>query len=568
MKQSIYILIAGLILGLIFMPQSFIILIFSSVLISAIAAQGLSLISGFTGQVSIGHGAFMAIGAYTTAYLSTVHNVPFIVNILISVILAAVFGLIIGLPALRLKGFYLAIATMAFGVAIEQIISSFDALGGHIGIRNIPKLINSDFGMFIINLLFYAVLSYISNRIINSSIGSKYKMIRDSEIASKSYGINVSSVKLHAFVVSAVYGGIAGSLYAHTLGYIAPTDFALGTSLNLLAMIVIGGMTSVQGGLIGSVIITGLPFMFSRTAIPMSLIFGTLLIIFVLFFPQGIAYGIRLGYMKYFEIPLVSFIRKNWKNNKIDGKIIKVKNTDIFYRSQGEGKPVIMIHGNFGSSRWFKKVMNIKGYTVYAPDLPNFGFSGRIKDADIDIYADYIKSFMEELKIEKALIVGHSLGGAVAQSLAYRYPEKVEKMLLVDSSPVNGLKTPEENYPVLNIYYNNYSLVKNALKAMMPSSKDKKLLSELSKDALLMKKECFTENARALEKYDYTDISKNFKGKVLFILGKKDTLITQDMVSKTLENLDGKMEYIETAGHSLITENPDLFIENFKTFAG
>jgi len=101
MKQSIYILIAGLILGLIFMPQSFIILIFSSVLISAIAAQGLSLISGFTGQVSIGHGAFMAIGAYTTAYLSTVHNVPFIVNILISVILAAVFGLIIGLPANR-----------------------------------------------------------------------------------------------------------------------------------------------------------------------------------------------------------------------------------------------------------------------------------------------------------------------------------------------------------------------------------------------------------------------------------------------------------------------------------
>ncbi|WGS65107.1 alpha/beta fold hydrolase [Marinitoga aeolica] len=566
MKQSLYILLFGVILGLIFISKPFILLIFSSILIFSISALGLNIISGYAGQISIGHGAFMAIGAYTTAYLTLNFHMPFVVNLFISIVLSAILGLLIGLPALRLKGFYLAIATMAFGIAIEQLIGAIEPLGGHIGLRNIPSLIKNDFGMYIINLIFYVILTFFALKIVNSPIGIKYKMVRESEVASKAYGINISYIKLHAFVISAILGGISGTLYAHTLGYVSPSDFGLSTSLNLLAMIIIGGISTIHGGLIGATIITGLPFLFSRSSIPMSLIFGTLLIIFVLFFPKGIFYGLLMGFYKYFEIPYVKIKKSAWRRKNMGEKYIEVNNKKICYYENGNGKPVIMIHGNFASARWYQKVMDIEGYHTYAMDLPNFGRSDRIEKCDIDLYADYVKMFMDKLQIEKAIIVGHSLGGAVAQSLSFRYPEKSEKMILIDSAPIDGLKTPEEYYPILEMYKGNKTLLKQALNGIMPENKDEKLLDELTNEALLMKEECFTGNARALEKINYVNLAKNYKNKVLFIVGKKDLLITEEMAKNTIRYLKGEIKIIEHVGHSVIVEDPELFKEIMKNF--
>lgn len=566
MKQSLYILLFGVLLGLLFISKPFILLIFSSILIFSISALGLNIISGYAGQISIGHGAFMAIGAYTTAYLTLNFHIPFVLNLFIAIILSAILGLLIGLPALRLKGFYLAIATMAFGIAIEQLIGAIEPLGGHIGLRNIPPLIKNDFGTYLINLIFYVIISYFTFKIINSPMGVKYKMVRESEIASKAYGINISYIKLHAFVISAIFGGISGTLYAHTLGYVSPSDFGLATSLNLLAMIIIGGISTIHGGLIGAIIITGLPFLFSRSSVPMSLIFGTLLIIFVLFFPKGIIYGLIMGFYKYFEIPYVKIKKSIWRRKNMNEKYIEVNNKKICYYENGKGKPVIMIHGNFASARWYQKVMDIEGFHTFALDLPNFGRSDRIEKCDIDLYADYVKMFMDELKIETAIIVGHSLGGAVAQSLSFRYPEKSEKMLLIDSAPIEGLKTPEEYYPILEMYKGNKTLLKQALSGIMPENKDEKFLDELTNEALLMKEECFTGNARALEKIDYKDITKNYKNKVLFIVGKKDLLITEEMAKNTVKYLNGEVKVIEHIGHSIIVEDPDLFKEIIKNF--
>lgn len=561
MKQSLYILLIGILIGILFISKPFILLIFSSILIFSISSLGLNIISGYAGQISIGHGAFMAIGAYTTSYLTINYNLPFTINLIIAILLSSILGLLIGLPALRLKGFYLAIATMAFGIAIEQLIGAIEIFGGHIGIRNIPPLIKNDFGMYIINLFFYVILTYLISNIINSPIGLKYKMVRESEVASKAYGINISYVKLHAFVVSAILGGISGTLYSHTLGYISPTDFGLSTSLNLLAMIIIGGMSTIYGSLIGASIITGLPFLFSRSSIPMSLIFGTLLIIFVLFFPRGIIYGLIMTYYKYLEIPYVKIKKSIWRRKSMNEKYIEIKNKKICYYENGKGKPVIMIHGNFASARWYQKVMNIDGFHTYALDLPNFGRSDRIEKCDIDLYADYLKMFMDKLNIEKAIIVGHSLGGAVAQSLSYRYPEKSEKMILIDSAPIDGLKTPEEYYPILEMYKGNKTLLKKALSGIMPENKDEKLLDELTNEALLMKEECFTGNARSLEKINYIDIAKNYKNKVLFIVGKKDLLITEEMAKNTIKYLNGEVKVFDHVGHSIIVEDPELFKE-------
>ncbi|BBE31537.1 hypothetical protein OSSY52_16780 [Tepiditoga spiralis] len=566
MKKIIYTLLIGLSLGLIFSSKPFILLIFSSILIFSIVSQGLNILSGYTGQISIGHGAFMAIGAYTSTFLSINFNTPFILNLLIVIILSSILGIIIGMPALRLKGFYLAIATMAFGISIQELISSFSFLGGHIGIRNIPKIFNNDFGMFILNLIFYTLCIYVSDLIVNSTIGIKYKMVRDSEVAAKAYGISISKIKVHAFVVSSIYGGIAGSLYAHTIGYISPTDFGLNTSLNLLAIIVIGGMASSYGSLIGSIIIIGLPFLFSRTMIPMSFIFGILLIIFVLFIPNGIFYGILKGYYNFFELPFIYFIKKYHKKYKKVNKFVEINNKKIHYYENGEGIPIVMIHGNFASLNWFNQVNTIENFKIYSLDLPNFGLSDRINEFSIDTYSNYVKEFIITLKIKNPIIVGHSLGGAIAMNLILKNPNLSQNLILINSSSIDGLKTPEENYPILNLYKNNFSLFKKALKSIMPEMQNKKLLNELVKDGLLMKSECFIENARALEKYNYLKLKNKFNGKMLYLYGKKDTIVSTTMAKKTTDFFNGKLKIIDHVGHSLILEDPNLFITILKDF--
>ncbi|MGM0641469.1 MAG: alpha/beta fold hydrolase [Thermotogota bacterium] len=566
MKKSVLLLIFGLLLGIIFIQESFFLMILSSVFIFGIASMGLNILIGYTGQLSIGHAAFMAIGAYTTAYMSLTFGTPFILNLIVAIVFSGVLGAIISIPALRLKGFYLAIATMAFGITVEQLIASVEVFGGHIGLRDIPDIMPNDFWMYVLNLAFYVVLSYIATKLIKSPNGISYQMTRDSEYAARSFGKRISTTKLEAFIVSAVYGGIAGALYAHTIGYIGPTDFALATSLNLLAMIVIGGLASIEGGLIGAFIITGMPFLFSRTDIPMSVIFGTLLIIFVLFFPKGLIYGIIMGYYKYFERPVIEITKFIWKEKSKPSQKTTVNGKDIYYNVNGNGEPVIMIHGNFGSHRWFDKVNDLKGYKTYALDLPNFGHSDRIENIEIDTYADYVKAFMKNIGIEKAILVAHSLGGAVAQSLAYNNPEMVKKLVLVDSAPVDGLNTPEENYNGLQLLKTSKSLLKSSLKGTMPSSNDKKMLNILTNEAILMNPRCFTENARALESYDYSDIAENFKNPVLYFVGKKDLLVSKDMAKKTLEKLNGELKYYEHVGHSIIIEDPELFKKELLSF--
>ncbi|MFW5744651.1 MAG: branched-chain amino acid ABC transporter permease, partial [Spirochaetota bacterium] len=322
-----------------FGSQPFLIAIFSRVLTVAIAAMGFNLLLGVTGQISIGHGAFMAIGAYTTAMLSTKLGLPFAVSIIPVVLLSALLGIVIGLPALRLKGFYLAIATLAFGVVVEQLIASIDFLGGHDGIRSIPAFFGSDLaGFFVVGTL-YVILALAMYRILESPVGLRYRMVRDSEVASRAYGVGLARVKLSAFILSAVYGGIAGGLYAHTVGFIVPPNFGLVLSLNILAIVIIGGLASVHGGLIGSIVIVGLPFLFSRGFGPyLSVIVGSLLIVFVLFFPRGLAHGVFLGYTKYLQVPFIAVKNRILRRNAMNGSYVEVDGTSIFYLEQAPGQ--------------------------------------------------------------------------------------------------------------------------------------------------------------------------------------------------------------------------------------
>ena len=262
-----------------------------------------------------------------------------------------------------------------------------------------------------------------------------------------------------------------------------------------------------------------------------------------------------------FGRPGMELIRYRQRKMKMPGRYISVNGSRIYYEEKGSGRPVLYIHGNTGSHAWFRDVMELPERRTIAPDLVNFGHSDSIDVSDIDVYADFMDGFMGQLELENCLVVGHSLGGAVAMSLATRYPERVGKLLLVDSSPLKGLVTPEEYYPFIRLYLVNRPLLKKALAGMVPTLQDDKVLNLLVNEAMLMNKSSYTGNARALEKADFSAVAGKFGKPVLFVRGGLDPLITGEMAKETAEAFGGTVRTLEKVGHSLMIENPELFKE-------
>ena len=580
-KNFIIFAIALAVLPLFFINQTFLISIFSQVLIFSIAAFGLNILIGYAGQISIGHAAFLALGAYTSAVLTKNFNFPFIVTIILAAMVSAVFGLILGFPALRLKGFYLAIATMAFGTAIEQILGAWDYIGGKVGFRNVPNPdifgieISSDIGKYYIIVFFTVLLFIVGYNILQAKTGRALKAIRESEFAARSAGIDVAKYKLIAFVISAIYAGVAGALYAHTVRYIAPTDFGLGVSINLLAMIVVGGLASMSGNFIGATLMIGVPFFFSRVNVPMSIIFGVMLIVVVMFFPRGLGFGLYIFNWKYLNIPFTKFKRfmRKKKYERSEVKYIQIDQGRVHYiESNNNGKqPVVFLHGNFASSTWYKptiKLLESTDYKGVAVDLPGFAASSQPKrEISIENYSKELKNIVDKFGFKKIDLVAHSLGGAVAYRFALDNKDLVNKLILIDPAPGEGLKTPEENYPILNSYQNNRALLRTSLSKMLYSGDPEKLLDEITDDALLMDDRAYIENARALEKYNYLEELKNLDIPVLIIIGENDLIINEKLLKKTIGVLpDVKVEQIERVGHAINLEDPELFVKILKDF--
>ena len=238
------------------------------------------------------------------------------------------------------------------------------------------------------------------------------------------------------------------------------------------------------------------------------------------------------------------------------------------YNTAGTGTPVLLVHGNTGSKLWYEKVMEIEGVRTVAPDMPNFGASGHIAEADIDVYADYLQGFIREMGLPTPLpVVGHSLGGAVAISLTLRYPDLVSRLMLVDSAPLDGLKTPEEHYPVIEMYKNNEELLTQALQAVTPTMDDPVFLERLAKEAMKMNPIAFAGNARALERFDYRGKGAEFDGPVSVIVGEKDVLITREMAEATANEFPaGSLNVLEGVGHSVMAESPETFVTLLKEF--
>lgn len=257
--------------------------IINLILINVILAVSLNLIVGFTGQLCLGHAAFMAIGAYASAIITIKTNLPFILAIIISGILAALISLVIGLPTLKLKGDYFAITTLAFCEIVRVILMNIDFLGGASGLSGIP--LKTNFTVAFIVCVLSIVIIY---NVINSSHGRAMISVRENEIASEAMGVNTFKFKVYAFCLAAFFAGIAGALSAHYTGFIKPTSFDFLASIDILTFVVFGGMGSLSGSIIATTFLTFLPEALRPINELRMIIYPLVLIILMLFRPQGL----------------------------------------------------------------------------------------------------------------------------------------------------------------------------------------------------------------------------------------------------------------------------------------
>lgn len=289
-KKSVLLLIVtliiyGILLGLISTKiiNSYYAGIINLTLINIILAVSLNLIVGFTGQLCLGHAGFMSIGAYVSAVITQKAGMPFIVSIIIGAIIACVFAAAIGYPTLKLTGDYFAITTLAFCEIIRIVIMNIDSIGGARGFTGIPKKTN-----FTLAFFFAVITIVIIYNIIHSSQGRAMLSVRENEIAAQSMGINAFKYKMMAFIIGAFFAGLAGGLYSHYMGYIQPASFDFNKSIDYLTFVVFGGMGSLSGSIIATIILTFLPELLRSMQDFRMIIYPLALIILMIFRPQGL----------------------------------------------------------------------------------------------------------------------------------------------------------------------------------------------------------------------------------------------------------------------------------------
>ena len=275
------------------------------VLAYAIALLGLNMLTGYNGQISLGHGAFYAIGAYTAAILMDKAGVPYWATIPVAGAVCFVAGFLFGLPALRLEGLYLALATFALGVAMPQILKH-EALakwtGGSMGVVIVkPEApewtgLSQDQWLYFFTLLWVVVFFVLGWNLLRGRIGRAMIAIRDQPIAAQAMGVNTSMVKSLTFGVSALYTGVAGALGAIAVQFVAPDSFTIFLSITLLVGVVIGGLASISGAFFGAVFIQFIPNIADQIskAAPWAL-YGVVLIAFMYTMPSGVAGMLRVA---------------------------------------------------------------------------------------------------------------------------------------------------------------------------------------------------------------------------------------------------------------------------------
>lgn len=282
-----------------FFASSRMIYIITLIMIYSIAVLGQNILIGYTGLISFGQSGFLAVGAY--AFAHSIDKIGLLPALLLSGIFSSVIGAIVGIPSVRLKGPFLAISTLGFSIATFQVILNTPQIsGGRMGIF-VPKKwgIDSPLEIYYLCLFFTYFFYIVGYRIIKSHIGKIFLAIRESDLVAEVLGVNVVKFKILSFVISSFYTGFAGGLYAYFFGYLEPTMFSISESINIFAAIVIGGLGSVIGSLLGTAFVISIPQIFVSLKEYAPIIFALAIILAVIFEPLGL-YGRWLKIKLYF----------------------------------------------------------------------------------------------------------------------------------------------------------------------------------------------------------------------------------------------------------------------------
>ncbi|MDB6018128.1 MAG: inner-rane translocator [Pedosphaera sp.] len=304
LTRSQVVLIAALVVSLVVTLFSnqidpYYLLVIVNVGINVILAVSLNLINGYTGQFSLGHAGFMAVGAYTSAAITLFFGpkffgavgssgtatiwVLFLFALVAGGLVAAFAGLIVGIPSLRLKGDYLAIVTLGFGEIIRVILRNFESLGGALGLNGIPSYTN-----FFWTYGFAALTIYVVVSMVHSTYGRGFLAVHDDEVAAEAMGINTTRYKIVAFVVGAFFAGIAGGIYAHSVRSIDPRGFDFIKSIEIVVMVILGGMGNTIGVILAAILLTLLPEFLRPIAEYRMMLYSLLLIVLMLTRPEGL----------------------------------------------------------------------------------------------------------------------------------------------------------------------------------------------------------------------------------------------------------------------------------------
>jgi len=300
-RRALIVLAIGLGLLPVFVSSDYYLSILIFIGINAIAVMGLSLLMGYAGQISLGHAAFLGIGAYCSGVLTVKFGFPVLLAFGCGVFLSALMAVAIAVPTLKLKGHYLAVATLGFGEIIFIIFNELlDLTGGPSGLSGIPSVgllgatVTGTRAFFYLVWILVLSLLLFSLNVIHSRMGRALRAVHGSDLAAEAMGIDVSRLKVQVFVLSAVYASIAGSLYAHFVTFISPPTFGLFASILLLMMVVIGGSGSIWGALLGAGILTLLPEYLRALKDFDVLVYGILLVVILLFMPEGLFKGLTV----------------------------------------------------------------------------------------------------------------------------------------------------------------------------------------------------------------------------------------------------------------------------------
>ncbi|HWS29423.1 MAG TPA: branched-chain amino acid ABC transporter permease [Clostridia bacterium] len=287
-------LIAALLLPQI-IKSNYILHVANLAMMFALLTLSLNMLSGCTGLMSVGHIAFYGIGAYTSALLTTQLNIPIGIAMIAAGVVSSLASLLLGLPTMRLKGMYFAVATLAFGEVVYQLIVNWTSLtGGTKGVKNIPspEILGMSFrgydSYFYIVLIVLVLSILLTRNLIASRPGRAMLAIRENDIAAEAMGVNITLYKLMAFMVSAFFAGVAGSLYAHEVHFVSPETFAGSESAAVLAMMVVGGIGSIPGSILGGMALTILPELLRSFGNVRLVIYGAAVVAIIIFAPKGL----------------------------------------------------------------------------------------------------------------------------------------------------------------------------------------------------------------------------------------------------------------------------------------